>query len=84
MTARAEPRSRTRTGALLESLRGRKRRALHDSRSSLDRFPRPALAIRALYASNRYLAAKTRAFLDFLAGRFGEEREWDRFRRGRA
>ena len=50
-------------------------------RTVLDRFPQPALGIHALYASNRYLAAKTRAFIDFLAGRFGEEPEWDRFRR---
>jgi DNA-binding transcriptional LysR family regulator len=50
-------------------------------RTVLDRFPQPALGVHALYASNRYLAAKTRAFIDFLAGRFGEEPEWDRFRR---
>lgn len=30
---------------------------------------------------NRYLAAKTRAFVDFLADRFGDGAEWDRFRR---
>jgi DNA-binding transcriptional LysR family regulator len=48
-------------------------------RTVLDRFPQPALAVHALFASNRYLAAKTRAFVDFLAGRFGEEPEWDRF-----
>lgn len=50
-------------------------------RTVLDRFPQPALVIHALFASNRYLAAKTRAFVDFLAERFGEEPEWDRFRR---
>ena len=50
-------------------------------RTVLDRFPQPALGVHALYASNRYLAAKTRAFVDFLAGRFGDEPEWDRFRR---
>ena len=49
-------------------------------RTVLGRFPQPALGIHALYASNRYLAAKTRAFVDFLAGRFGDEPEWDRFR----
>ena len=48
-------------------------------RTVLDRFPQPALGIHALYASNRYLAAKTRTFVDFLAGRFGDEPEWDRF-----
>ena len=47
----------------------------------LDRFPQPAFGIHALYASNRYLAAKTRAFVDFLATRFGDEPEWDRFLR---
>jgi len=50
-------------------------------RTVLDRFPQPALGVHALYASNRYLAAKTRAFIDFLAARFGDEPEWDRFRR---
>ena len=48
-------------------------------RTVLDRFPQPALAVHALFASNRYLAAKTRAFVDFLAESFGEEPEWDRF-----
>jgi DNA-binding transcriptional LysR family regulator len=37
------------------------------------------LGIYALYAPNRYLAAKTRVFIDFLAQRFGPEPEWDRF-----
>jgi DNA-binding transcriptional LysR family regulator len=55
-----------------------------DLRTVLDRFPQPALGVHALYASNRYLAAKTRAFIDFLAERFGDEPEWDRFRRSRA
>lgn len=48
----------------------------------LDRFPQPDFGVHALYASNRYLAAKTRAFVDFLASRFGDEPEWDRFLRG--
>ena len=47
----------------------------------LDRYPQPAFGIHVLYASNRYLAAKTRAFVDFLAERFGDEPEWDRFLR---
>jgi DNA-binding transcriptional LysR family regulator len=47
----------------------------------LGRFPQPDLGVHALYASNRYLAAKTRAFVDFLARRFGDEPAWDRFRR---
>ncbi len=38
------------------------------------------LGIYALYAPNRYLAAKTRVFIDFLVGRFGEEPAWDAFR----
>ena len=37
------------------------------------------LGIFALYAPNRYLAAKTRVFIDFLIGRFGETPEWDAF-----
>jgi DNA-binding transcriptional LysR family regulator len=39
----------------------------------------PELAIHALYAPNRYLAAKTRVFIDFLAERFGREPAWDAF-----
>lgn len=45
----------------------------------LPAFQPPALGIHALYAPNRYLAAKTRVFIDFLVMRFGEEPEWDRF-----
>ena len=37
------------------------------------------LAIYALYAPNRYLAAKTRVFIDFLVERFGETPPWDDF-----
>lgn len=41
---------------------------------------RPAdLTIHALYAPNRYLAAKTRVFIDFLVDRFGKSPPWDRF-----
>ena len=39
----------------------------------------PELGIHALYAPNRYLAAKTRVFIDFLVGRFGPNPEWDNF-----
>jgi DNA-binding transcriptional LysR family regulator len=46
--------------------------------------PPPALAIYALYTANRYLAAKTRLFIDFIAGRFGEAPAWDAFDRPRA
>ena len=38
-----------------------------------------ALGIYALYAPNRYLAAKTRLFIDFLVGRFGDTPSWDAF-----
>lgn len=37
------------------------------------------LTIHALYAPNRYLAAKTRVFIDFLVDRFGKTPSWDRF-----
>ena len=37
------------------------------------------LAIHALYAPNRYLAAKTRVFIDFLVDRFGKRPSWDDF-----
>ena len=37
------------------------------------------LTIHALYAPNRYLAAKTRVFIDFLVDRFGKTPAWDRF-----
>jgi DNA-binding transcriptional LysR family regulator len=33
--------------------------------------------IHALYAPNRYLAAKSRVFIDFLVKRFGSMPEWD-------
>lgn len=39
----------------------------------------PPLGIHAVYAPNRYLAAKTRAFIDFLSQRFGRAPAWDRF-----
>ena len=39
----------------------------------------PELGIHALYAPNRYLAAKTRVFIDFLVQRFGPNPEWDDF-----
>jgi DNA-binding transcriptional LysR family regulator len=42
-------------------------------------FPPVALGIYALYAPNRYLAAKTRVFVDFLSTRFGDRPQWDRF-----
>lgn len=45
--------------------------------SVLDDTPPPDLGIHALYAPNRYLAAKTRLFIDFLVARFGPEPPWD-------
>jgi DNA-binding transcriptional LysR family regulator len=42
-------------------------------------FPRTELGIYALYTPNKYLAAKTRVFIDFLVARFGARPEWDRF-----
>jgi DNA-binding transcriptional LysR family regulator len=42
-------------------------------------YPPTALGIHALYTPNRYLAAKTRLFIDFLAQRFGEAPAWDDF-----
>jgi DNA-binding transcriptional LysR family regulator len=39
----------------------------------------PELGIYAIYAPNRFLAAKTRLFIDFLAARFGPQPSWDRF-----
>jgi DNA-binding transcriptional LysR family regulator len=44
-------------------------------------YPPLELGIFALYAPNRYLAAKTRVFIDFLAKRFGEQPAWDAFGR---
>ena len=41
--------------------------------------PPTELGIFALYAPNRYLAAKTRVFIDFLVSRFGEKPGWDAF-----
>jgi DNA-binding transcriptional LysR family regulator len=35
------------------------------------------LGIYALYAPNRYLAAKSRVLIDYLADRFGDRRNWD-------
>jgi DNA-binding transcriptional LysR family regulator len=42
-------------------------------------YPRSELGIHALYAPNRFLAAKTRLLIDFLAARFGPRPEWERF-----
>ena len=47
----------------------------------LDDYMAPPLALRALYPHNRYLSAKVRAFVDFLAARFGQDPPWDSWRR---
>lgn len=46
----------------------------------LRKYPPMELGIFAVYAPNRYLAAKTRLFIDFLAKRYGEAPAWDAFR----
>lgn len=51
-------------------------------RQVLPAFPPTELAIFALYAPNRYLAAKTRLLIDFLAAHFGEQSGWDDFEAG--
>jgi DNA-binding transcriptional LysR family regulator len=56
---------------------GRLKRLLKD-------YPAPEGGIYALYTANRYLAAKTRVFIDFLAKRFGDEPEWDRLARAKS
>jgi DNA-binding transcriptional LysR family regulator len=43
----------------------------------LDDYIAPPLTLRALYPHNRHLSAKVRAFVDFLAERFGREPPWD-------
>lgn len=45
----------------------------------LSDYARGDLGVYALYAPNRFLAAKTRAFIDFLAARFSADPEWERF-----
>ena len=46
----------------------------------LDDYVAPPLVLRALYPHSRHLSAKVRAFVDFLAARFGREPPWDRWR----
>ena len=48
-------------------------------RPVLDAYPPTTLGIHALWAPSRYLAAKTRVFVDFLVERFGPQPAWDRF-----
>ena len=44
----------------------------------LTEFEETGRGIYALYPHNRHLSAKVRAFVDFLAARFGDTPEWDR------
>ncbi len=39
----------------------------------------PEISIYAIFPSRRYLSAKVRTFVDFLADYFGDNPEWDRF-----
>jgi DNA-binding transcriptional LysR family regulator len=48
----------------------------------LPAYPPVDLAIHAIYAPNRYLAAKTRVLIDFLVARFGDAPPWDAFASG--
>lgn len=45
-------------------------------RTVLDEYAPPPLSIRAVYPHSRHLSAKVRAFVDFLAARFGRETQW--------
>lgn len=45
----------------------------------LPTYPPTGLGLFALYAPNRYLAAKTRLLVDFLASAFGAQPSWDDF-----
>lgn len=47
-------------------------------------YPPTDLGIFAVYAPNRYLAAKTRLLIDFLAFRFGDRPTWDDFQTTKA
>jgi DNA-binding transcriptional LysR family regulator len=49
----------------------------------LDDYTAPPLTLRALYPHSRHLSAKVRAFVDFLASRFGREPPWDSWCRTR-
>ncbi len=45
----------------------------------VEKYEIPSLGIYAVYAHNRYLATKVRAYIDFMATRFGPRPEWDQF-----
>jgi DNA-binding transcriptional LysR family regulator len=44
-------------------------------------FEPPESALYAVYPHGRFVSAKLRSFIDFLVARFGEEPDWDRWRR---
>ena len=48
-------------------------------RAVLTDHPPTELGVYALYAPHKYLAAKTRVFIDFLVERFGPEPPWDAY-----
>lgn len=48
---------------------------------ALSGYEPPSVALYAVYPPGRHLSPKVRSFIDFLAKRFGEEPEWDRWRR---
>jgi DNA-binding transcriptional LysR family regulator len=50
-------------------------------RAVMAEYPPTELGIYAIYAPNRYLAAKTRVLIDFLADRFGDRPQWDAYER---
>jgi DNA-binding transcriptional LysR family regulator len=45
----------------------------------LERYRGPEIGIHAVYAQREHVAPKVRAFVDFLAQRFGRKPDWDRF-----
>jgi DNA-binding transcriptional LysR family regulator len=45
----------------------------------LDDYCPPPISIHAVFPSRRYLSAKVRSFIDFMAAYFGERPDWDNF-----
>lgn len=45
----------------------------------LDNYCPPPISIHAVFPSRRYLSAKVRSFIDFMAAYFGERPDWDNF-----
>jgi DNA-binding transcriptional LysR family regulator len=48
-------------------------------RQVLDDYCPPPISIHAVFPSRRYLSAKVRSFIDFMATYFGERPDWDNF-----